>query len=225
MRWALFVASEIESLLAAMTNHRRCGDIIVRPFSSGDASALYATVRNSIASLSSMFSWCHPDYTITEAEARVAHCMDAWERKIEFPFGVFSTHGPELLGCVGLNQINEAFRSANLGYWVGEAYRCRGIAARAASLVASIGFEELSFVRLEIVTLPQNFASQRVAEKVGATREAEARNRLMLQGRPTAAVVYSLVPEDMVASKSIQRNTPAGADVFRGSLAAWRKPA
>lgn len=154
-----------------------------------------------------MFPWCHPDYAITDAEARVAHCIDAWERKFEFPFGIFSIDGRELFGCVGLNQINETFRSANLGYWVGEAYRRRGIAVRSSSLVASIGFEELSFVRLEIVTLPQNLASQKVAEKIGATREAEARNRIILQGRPTTAVVYSLVPEDVAANNGFHRTS------------------
>jgi ribosomal-protein-serine acetyltransferase len=50
------------------------------------------------------------------------------------------------------------------------------------------------------VTLPGNISSQRVAEKIGATREAEARNRLIVQGTPTAAVVYSLVPGDALVA-------------------------
>lgn len=192
--------------LAAMTNHRRLGDILVRPLSKGDAPALYATVRSSIASLSQSFPWCHAGYSLADAETRVAQCMDAWERHSEFPFGVFNANGPDLLGCAGLNHVNRICRSANIGYWVGEPYRGLGIAASAASMVASIGFEDLGFVRLEIVTLPHNLPSRRVAERLGATREVEARNRLMFQGHPTAAVVYSLIPEDMAAEDSFEPN-------------------
>lgn len=186
-----------------MINHRQRGDIFVRPFSSDDAPALYATVRGSIASLSALFPWCHAGYSPADAEARVARCIEAWERLSEFPFGIFSSNSSELLGCAGLSHINRTYRSANIGYWVGEPYRRRGTAVNAASLVASFGFEELGLVRLEIVTLPHNLASQRVAERLGATREVEALNTLEFQGQPIAAVVYSLIPEDMAANTSL----------------------
>lgn len=153
-----------------------------------------------MASLSYWFPWCHPGYSLADAQARIAHCIDAWERRAEFSFGIFCASGGALFGCVGLNRIDHAHQSANLGYWVGERYRGRGIATTAAVSVASIGFEDLSFVRLEIVTLAVNLASLRVAERLGATREAEARNRLMLRGQPANAIVYSLIPGDMAMS-------------------------
>ncbi len=40
-------------------------------------------------------------------------------------------------------------------------------------------------------------SSQRVAATLGATLECEARNRLLFQGAPHHAFVYSLVPEDV----------------------------
>ncbi|MBX3726793.1 MAG: GNAT family N-acetyltransferase [Xanthomonadales bacterium] len=174
-------------------------DIIVRPLTRDDAPALHAAVRNSIASLSATFPWCHPGYGLADAQVRVAHCEAAWERRSEFPFGIFDARGQVLLGCVGLNQVDAAHRSANLGYWVGEAHRRRGVAVVAATQVARIGFHQLGLVRIEIVTTPGNHASQAVAEKLGATREAVARNRLVVRGVPTAAIVYSLVPEDLAA--------------------------
>lgn len=202
-----------------MTFQRRNGDIIVRPFTHDDAPALYATVRSSIASLSPLFPWCHADYALADAQARVAQCIEAWEGRSEFPFGIFSCTDPELLGCAGLNHINRVYRSANLGYWVGERYRCRGIAVSAAALVAAIGFAELGFVRLEIVTLRNNRASQSVAERLGATREAEARNRLIFQGQPAAAVVYSLIPGDLatISADGIETDTLRATGIQTGA--------
>ncbi|MFT3896563.1 MAG: GNAT family N-acetyltransferase [Thermomonas sp.] len=169
---------------------------LLRPLAAGDAAALHAAVRDSIASLSRWFPWAHAGYALSDAEARVAHCTAARARGEEFAFGIFDADG-ELLGCVGLNQVNRAHRSANLGYWIGEAHRGHGLATDAARQVAATGFGELGLVRIEVVALPGNAASQRVAEKLGATREGTFRNRLVVRGEPAAAVVFSLVPSDL----------------------------
>lgn len=176
---------------------RSLPDIVVRPLTCEDAQALHAAVRDSIASLSATFPWCHPGYGLADAQARVAHCEAAWQRRSEFPFGIFDDRAKALLGCAGLNQVDASHRSANLGYWVGEAHRRRGVAVAAAIQVARFGFGHLGLVRIEIVTTPGNHASQAVAEKLGATREAVARNRLVVRGVPTDAIIYSLVPGDL----------------------------
>ena len=172
------------------------GGIAIRPLAPGDAPALHAAVRGSLASLSQWFPWAHPGYALADAESRIAHCLAARGNGEEFAFGIFAADG-ELLGCTGLNQVDRAHRSANLGYWVGEAHRGRGMATNAAARVAAIGFGELGLVRIEIVTLPDNLASQRVAGKLGAVREGRFRNRLLIDGQPQDGVVFSLVRNDL----------------------------
>ncbi len=173
----------------------------IRPFAAGDAPALHAAVRESIASLSRLFPWCSADYALADAEARVVACMAAWREGSEYPFGIFARDGaPEvdgsdgerLLGCVGLNRLDHGARSANLGYWIGETHRGRGIATRAAASTAAFGFRELGLARIEIVVLPGNIASQRVAGKLGAVREGLVPDRIVLDGRPVDAVLFSL---------------------------------
>ena len=73
----------------------------------------------------------------------------------------------------------------------------RGIATQAARLVARFGFEQLGLQRIEIVAAVGNIASQRVAEKAGATREAVLRKRLLINGESQDAVLFSLVAEDL----------------------------
>lgn len=174
----------------------RHDELLLRPLVADDAPGLYAAVHSSIVSLSYWFPWCHPDYALSDAQAWVAQGIAAWEERTGFPMGIFDEHDGALLGCVGLSQVDRVNSSANLGYWVGEPHRGKGIATRAALLCASLAFENLGFERLEIVALVHNRASQRVAEKVGATRAAFARDRLVFQGRPAAAFVYSLTPAD-----------------------------
>jgi RimJ/RimL family protein N-acetyltransferase len=184
----------------------------IRPFAAGDAPALHAAIRASIASLSRLFPWCSADYSMADAEARVAACIAAWRDGSEAPFGIFERDSREhddgdaggarqrLLGCVGLNRFDRIARSANLGYWTGEAHRGRGIATQAAAWAAAYGFRELGLARIEIVVLPDNAASLRVAGKLGAVREGIVPGRITLgdgplQGRPADAVLFSLSPE------------------------------
>ena len=101
-----------------------------------------------------------------------------------------------MLGCVGLNQLDPAKRSANLGYWIGEKHRGHSVATDAARQAAAFGFDEIGLARIEIATLPDNTASQRVAAKIGATREGIFPNRIVVHGAPMDAVVFSLVPRD-----------------------------
>ena len=174
-------------------------EIRIRPLATDDAQALHAAVRGSVDSLSYWLPWCTPEYSLADAEAWIAHCVGARQRCAEFHFAIIGGDD-EILGCVGLSKVDPGNRSANLGYWVSESHRGRGVAARAIALAAIIAFEELEMVRLEIVALAHNLASQKVAEKAGATCEAEARNRLMFRGEPAAAVVYSLIPGDIAAT-------------------------
>ena len=187
-----------------MGYQRRDYGILVRPLITDDAPSLHAAVRASIDSLSYWLPWCHPDYSLADAEAWVAYSVAAWSKQSEFPLAVFEERTGELIGCTGLSQVNGVNRSANLGYWIGEPHRGQGVATRAVALTAAIAFEALGLVRLEIVVLPHNRASLRVAEKLGATREVEARNRLMFQGQPSAAIVYSLIPGDVATDASFK---------------------
>jgi RimJ/RimL family protein N-acetyltransferase len=84
-----------------------------------------------------------------------------------------------------------------MGYWVRASRERRGIGSAAARLASRFAFTELGLARIEIVALPDNVASRRVAEKIGARLECVARNRLQFRGEPRDAAVYSLVPGDL----------------------------
>ncbi len=171
----------------------------VRRFEESDAPSLYAAVEASLEELVDWMPWCRRDYALADARAWIDFTQKAWSEKTEFPLGIFETSTGSVVGGTGINQINTACRSGNIGYWVSTPHTGRGVARYAALQAALIGFGELGLTRLEIVTLPHNVASQRVAVSLGATRECEARNRLYFHGTPHDAVVFSLIPEDVAA--------------------------
>jgi ribosomal-protein-serine acetyltransferase len=171
----------------------------VRPFEPADAPSLFAAVRASLPELAQWMPWCTPDYSQEQADAWVAFTRQAWADRTEFPLAVVECASGAVAGGTGINQIGWTHRIGNIGYWVSTPHRGRGVARFAAKRAAAFGFGELGLTRLEIVTLPHNIASQRVAESLGAVRECEARNRLVVHGVPHDALVYSLVPQDAAA--------------------------
>lgn len=180
-----------------MRFEHRHGDILVRPLAMDDITSLHRAVRSSVDSLSCWLPWCRDDYSLADATDWVRYAIASWEDGSAFPLGVFD-RDDEVIGGAGISDLDRTDGVGNIGYWTCESARNRGIATTAARASALLGFGKLGLVRLEIVVLAQNVASRRVAEKLGAVREAEVHDRLRLQGRPAAAVVYSLVPGDIM---------------------------
>lgn len=85
------------------------------------------------------------------------------------------------LGWTWLHQLDRAHRLGELGYLVLRDARGRGIATRAATLLAGWALEALELERLVLYTFPENAASQRVAEKAGFHRAGTQSQRLGLR--------------------------------------------
>jgi RimJ/RimL family protein N-acetyltransferase len=122
-----------------------------------------------------------------------------WQVVTDREFGIFDYVSGEVLGCTGINQINQVNRFGNLGYWVRASRTGHGVASTAARLAARFGFARLGLVRLEVVPRTDNLASRRVAEKIGCRFEGVARRRLLYKGVPCDAAMYSLLAEDLAA--------------------------
>lgn len=167
------------------------GDILVRTLAPTDEQGLFEAVRESLPQVSPWLGWCHENYSIDETreflQSRSAKSQgDEW-----YSFGIFDrSHGERFLGGLGLNFINRVHQFGNLGYWVRTSAAGKGVASKAARLVARFGFEKLGLHRIEIVAAVSNIASQRVAEKIGAVREGILRKRLLILGEPHDAVVF-----------------------------------
>ena len=164
----------------------------IRAYEPGDADALWEAARESVAEVSRWLPWCHAQYSRTEAIEWIRSRAPLAAEGREYTFAIRGADGRFLGGC-GLNQINRIHRFANLGYWVRSSATRRGVATEAVRQVAEFAFGQTDLVRLEIVCAVGNDASQRVAERAGATREGVLKNRLLLHGQPVDAVMYSLV--------------------------------
>ena len=171
--------------------------VLIRPLEPADRSSLFFAVTESVEAVGRWMSWCHPGYSINDADQWIALCLTNWQSGTDREFGIFDVASGEVLGCTGINQINRVNNFGNLGYWVRASRTGHGVASAAATLVARFGFSELKLCRLEIIARIDNAPSRRIAEKLGCQFEGIARHRLLFQGVPHDAAVYSLLPNDI----------------------------
>jgi RimJ/RimL family protein N-acetyltransferase len=167
-------------------------EIEIRFYEERDASALYEAARESIGEVHPWLPWCHPDYTLQEAEEWIATHAEGRASGTHYQFAIVEREERFLGGC-GLSEVNTVHRLANLGYWVRSSATGRGVAPAAVRALVDWAFRETEIIRLEIVAAVDNRRSQRVALKAGALREGVLRDRLVLHGRAHDAVMHSIV--------------------------------
>ena len=175
------------------------GRILLRPHRPEDCEPLHAAVTESVREVSLWLQWCHAGYSREEAESFIKLAGEAWLQHSDYPFAIVAAEDGAFLGGIGINHIIRLNRLANVGYWVRTSRTRQGIASAALRLVAQYAFGPLGLTRLEIVCIPTNTLSRRVAEKAGAKFEAISRNRIVMHGLARDAALYGLVPDDVRA--------------------------
>lgn len=170
------------------------GDMLLRPLATDDVAALVHGVRGSLDTLLPWLPWCHAGYGETDARAWISHVAAAWDEGSGYAFGIFDAGSGALQGGAGLSRVDLAAGSANLGYWVAAAHGRRGVATRAARLVAGWASSTIGLARVDIVTAVDNHASRRVAAKLGAvpTGGVAPDDRVLVDGRPSRAIRHVL---------------------------------
>jgi RimJ/RimL family protein N-acetyltransferase len=164
------------------------GVVSLRPWQEDDADAVYAACQD--PELQYWLPALPRPYTMEHARAFVRDELELG------PHAYAIVEGERVVGSIGMG-VNRS-RTGRIGYWCARDARGRGVTTRALRLLSRFGFEELGLLRLELITDPDNVASQRVAEKVGYRREGVLRSHLdHPDGRRRDSVLYSLLPGEL----------------------------
>ena len=112
-------------------------------------------------------------------------------------FAVADRETDQYLGTVNLKRTDWETRTTEVGYLGAPWARGRGYITEAVAALARWIFDDQGFARLELKAAPGNQASQRVAERVGFTREGVLRSAGIIKSGRIDLVIYGLVPGDL----------------------------
>jgi len=98
------------------------------------------------------------------------------------------------VGGVGFSPLeDEEYRSAEIGYWLGEEFWGRGIATEVLIAVTDYAFSQFDLCRLYAHVFEWNLASARVLEKAGYEFEGRLRKSVTKDGQTIDRLLYAKV--------------------------------
>ena len=165
-------------------------EFLLRPWTEADVPAIVAACND--AEIQRWIPVIPRPYTEQDA---LSFVRGEARPELEHSFAI--TVNGAVVGAIGMT-VNSQSRNGHIGYWCAREARGRGHATRALRLVSRWAFDELGLERLELITDPENVASQRVAEKAGYQREGVLRSHLLHpDGRRRDSVMFSLLPDEL----------------------------
>jgi ribosomal-protein-serine acetyltransferase len=102
----------------------------------------------------------------------------------------------DLVGTVGLVEIDWANRATELGYWLGEEAQGRGLMTQACELVIKHVFDDLELHRVQIRCATGNTRSRAIPERLGFREEGILREAERLGDVFVDHVVYGRLRSD-----------------------------
>ena len=165
------------------------GELALRAWTENDVPALALAIND--PEIAHWIPLIPQPYTEHDAREFLSGDIAAAEHRLAI------TLDGDVVGGIGMGVNSHEYRGT-IGYWVAAAVRGRGICTRALRLLSRHALDELELQRLELITDPDNVASQRVAEKVGFRREGVLRAHLRHpDGRIRDSVMFSLLPGEL----------------------------
>ena len=167
----------------------RDGDLVLRTWTEGDVDAMVAGCND--PDVARWIPTIPSPYTTEDALAFIRG-----EVRPDHQALAIELDG-RVVGGIGMGLNSQDYR-ATMGYWIAASDRGQGVCTRALRLLSRHALDDLDVQRVQLITDPDNVASQRVAEKVGFQREGVLRAHLRHpDGRIRDSVMFSLLPGEL----------------------------
>ena len=164
---------------------------MLRQFRASDAGAIAESCRDPAIP---RFTMMPDDMTEDQARHWVERGLDWWPSGVA-RFAITTPPTDQCVGQIGI-QLDLPMRRAEAFYWLDRSVRGRGLAAEALELVVGWAFRGFDVIRVQLVTHPDNQASQRVAERCGFRREGVLRAWEPVKNAQPDVVMYGRLATD-----------------------------
>jgi RimJ/RimL family protein N-acetyltransferase len=134
----------------------------------------------------------HP-YPDRAAEEWIKSHKSDFRKKKAIHFAIVQKLTSELIGAIGLSDIEESHSRAEMGYWIAKEYWNQGFATEAARAVLDYAFADLNLQRVYAHHFKRNSASGKVLKKIGMQEEGILRSHIQKWGKFEDIVIYGIV--------------------------------
>lgn len=176
--------------------------LILQRFTRRDASTLDEAIRESLADLNQWLPWARLDYTTSDTTSFIRESIQAWKEERAWDYSIRTVEDPKRhMGNISFWTVSKLGKIAEIGYWVRSRDTGRGICTEAVQLLLEEAFNSLGYHKVVLRIAVGNDASDRVAEKLGFTREGVLREELLIRGNWVDHSLWSLLDREYRSAK------------------------
>lgn len=173
----------------------------LRPFTDSDADELFALHSNAHV----LRYWDSPPWTERSRAGRfIEVCRQMADEGTGARVAIQREADGAFLGWCGVTGWNPDYRSASLGYCLGESAWGHGYATEAARALLQWAFANLDLNRVQAEADTRNPASGRVLEKLGFVLEGTLREDCIVDGDVSDSWVFGLLRREWRAEPAAE---------------------
>ncbi len=171
-------------------------------FTRRDATTLDEAIRESLGDLNLWLPWARLDYTASDTTAFIRESIQAWKEERAWDYSIKLNDDPRThVGNVSFWTVSKLGKIAEVGYWVRSTETSRGVCTAAVDLLLKEMFDSLGYHKVVLRIAVGNDASDRVAQKLGFTREGILREELLIRGNWVDHTLWSLLDREFRAAR------------------------
>ncbi|TCZ80152.1 N-acetyltransferase [Paenibacillus albiflavus] len=142
-----------------------------------------------------------PMQKLSQAQGMVDLFNKSYTERRAIRWGIVIKETQEFIGTLGLNNLQEHNKRAEIGYELHPDYWRQGYVSEAVREVMTYSYEMLDLYRIGAVTFPDNEASNQLLIKLGFEREGTLRGYLYQNGASHDANIYSRLRDASIIAK------------------------
>ncbi|USB31932.1 GNAT family protein [Paenibacillus sp. YPG26] len=163
-----------------------------------DAARVFELTQQNREMLAEWLPWVVDTHSVSDSERYIQSQLDVFARGTGISCGI--VYQGEIAGCISLMDINQANRTASIGYWLASAYQGKGLMTRSCQALIEYSFTELGLNRIEIRAGVGNQKSRSIPVRLGFTEEGVIRQAERNGERYNDHVVYGILASEWTLS-------------------------
>ena len=171
--------------------------LILQRFTRRDSSTLDEAIRASLTDLNQWLPWARMDYASGDTSAFIRDSVQAWKEDRAWDYSIRSKGDlSRHIGNVSLWTVSKLGKIGEIGYWVRSDETSRGICTEAVDRLLGEAFGSMGYHKVVLRIAVGNEASDRVAQKLGFTKEGVLREELLIRGNWVDHSLWSLLDRE-----------------------------
>jgi RimJ/RimL family protein N-acetyltransferase len=171
--------------------------LVLQRFSRRDHTTVDDAIRHSLNDLHQWLPWARLDYEHGDTTAFIRDSLQAWKEDRAWDYSIrFKDEPDKHIGNVSMWTVSKLGKIAEFGYWVRSDSSSQGVCTEAVRRLLEEAFTGMGYHKVTLRIAVGNIASDRVAEKLGFTREGVLREELLIRGNWVDHSLWSLLDRE-----------------------------